>query len=79
MNTANDIIDMIRKNEIKIDLPKLDHNKQLIDQGFDSLDMATIFFALEEHFQIKIHEPDIDQGKLSSINAMVEYINRAQE
>ena len=79
MITSDDILNMIRKNEIKTDLPKLDHDKQLIDQGFDSLDMVTILFALEEHFQIKIHEQDIDQGKLPSINAMVDYINQAKE
>lgn len=79
MITSDDILNMIRKNEIKTDLSKLNHDKQLIDQGFDSLDMVTILFALEEHFQIKIHEQDIDQGKLPSINAMVDYINQAKE
>jgi acyl carrier protein len=79
MITANDIIDMIRKNEIKIDLPTLDHNKPLMDQDFDSLDMASTFFALEECYKIKISEADIDQGKLASINAMVEYVNQNKE
>ena len=79
MITANDILDMIRKNDIKIDLPTLDHNEQLMDQGFDSLDMVSIFFALEERYKIKISEADIDQGKLASINAMVEYVNKNKE
>lgn len=79
MITANDILDMIRKNDIKIDLPTLDHNERLVDQGFDSLDMVSIFFALEERYKIKISEADIDQGKLASINAMVEYVNKNKE
>jgi len=79
MITANDILDMIRKNEIKIDLPTLDNNERLIDQGFDSLDMVSIFFALEECYKIKISEADIDQGKLASINAIVEYVNKNKE
>lgn len=79
MITENDIIDMIKKNEVKIDLPTLDHNERLMDQGFDSLDMASIFFALEERYKIKISEEDIDQGKLVSINAIVEYVNKNNE
>jgi len=79
MITANDILYMIRKNEIKIDLPTLDHNKPLMDQDFDSLDMASTFFAIEECYKIKISEADIDQGKLASINAMVEYVNQNKE
>lgn len=79
MITENDIIDMIKKNEVKIDLPTLDHNERLMDQGFDSLDMASTFFALEEHYKIKISEADIDQGKLVSINAIVEYVNQNTE
>ena len=79
MITANDILDMIRKNEIKIDLPTLDHNKPLMNQDFDSLDMASTFFALEERYNIKISEADIDQGKLASINAIVEYVNQNKE
>ena len=79
MITANDILYIIRKNEIKIDLPTLDHNKRLMDQDFDSLDMASTFFALEEHYKIKISEADIDQEKLVSINAIVEYVNQNTE
>ena len=79
MITENDIIDMIKKNEVKIDLPTLDHNERLMDQGFDSLDMASIFFALEERYKIKISEEYIDQGKLVSINAIVEYVNKNNE
>ena len=79
MITANDILDMIRKNDIKIDLPTLDHNERLVDQGFDSLDMVSIFFALEERYKIEISEADADQGKLASINAIVEYVNKNKE
>jgi acyl carrier protein len=76
MITADDIIDMIRQNEIKIELREVDHSKRLMDQGFDSLDMVSTFFILEERYGIKIPEEDIDQGRLASINAMVEYVNQ---
>jgi acyl carrier protein len=76
MITENDILDLIRRNDIKINLPTLDHNERLMDQGFDSLDMASIFFALEEGYKIKISEADIDQGNLASISAIVEYVNK---
>lgn len=78
MISSTDVLNIIRQNEIKIDIAKLDHDVSLMDQGLDSLDMVSILFALEENFEIRIPEEDIDQGKLASINSMVEYINRNQ-
>lgn len=75
MINVNDIIDIIRDNEIKVDIEKSDYNDLLMEQGFDSLDMTTILFSIEENYQIKISEDDIEKGRLSSINAIVEYVN----
>ncbi|MCP4689913.1 MAG: acyl carrier protein, partial [Desulfobacterales bacterium] len=47
-------------------------------QGVDSLDMTTILFAVEERFQLRIAEEDMDSGKLSSVNAIIEFVNRVR-
>ena len=75
MISANDILDILGEGDIRIDINELNHNESLTDQGLDSLDMISLLFALEERFQIKIPEQDIDQGKLNSINAIGEYLN----
>lgn len=61
MINVNDIIDIIRDNEITVDIEKLDYDDLLIEQGFDSLDMTTILFSIEENYQIKISEDDIEK------------------
>jgi len=63
------------QNEIRIDLEELDYSESLSEQGLDSLDLVTILFTIEEKFSIKIPEEDINEGKLSSINSIVSYIN----
>jgi len=79
MITANDILDIMRKIDVHTDIDKLDHNVSLKEQRVDSLDMISILFALEEHYQIKIPEEDTVEGRLSTINAIVEYINRKKQ
>ena len=73
--TSQNILDIILQNDIRVDLEELDHSNSLAEQGLDSLDIVTILFAIEEKFQIKIPEEDIEQEKLSSINSIVSYIN----
>lgn len=75
MITANEILNIMEESEINIDISKLDYDEPLIDQGVDSLDMMSILFALEEQFKISIPEEDIEQGKLSSVNTILAYVN----
>jgi acyl carrier protein len=67
------------QNEIRVDLEELDHSESLSEQGLDSLDLVTILFTIEEKFSIKIPEEDINEGKLSSINSIVSYINEVKK
>lgn len=73
--TSQDIIDIILQNEIRVDPEELDHAQSLSEQGVDSLDIVTILFGIEERFNIKIPEEDINENKLSSIDSIVLYIN----
>jgi len=75
MITVNDIFKIIRESDIKVDVNNLEDNSPLVDQGLDSLDIMLILFAFEERYDIKIPEEDVDEGKLATINAIVEYVN----
>lgn len=77
--TSQDILDIMLQNEIRVDLEELDHSESLSEQGLDSLDLVTILFTIEEKFSIKIPEEDINEGKLSSINSIVSYINEVKK
>lgn len=79
MITANEIFKIMEENEIDIDIDKLDYDVALNDQGVDSLDITSILFAVEEKYQIRIPDEDIENEKLSSINAIVEYVNNLEE
>jgi len=71
-----EILDIIADKTTGIEVDKLDPNENLDDQGLDSLDIISTLFAVEEQYQVKIDEDDIAQGKLSTINAIVEFVNR---
>lgn len=48
------------------------------DLGLDSLDMMTILFQVEQHFDLKIPEPDIDDRNLAMVGKMAEYVTQAK-
>lgn len=75
MITAKDVLDAIRENVSTIEIKDLDRDERLMEQGFDSLDFFSTLYSLEEKCQIKIPQDDIDNGKLATVNAIVDYIN----
>ena len=74
MVNVNDILSIIRENTTNIDVSKLDFSESLREQGIDSLDMISILFAIEETYQIKIPEEDLESEKLTSIEGILNYI-----
>ncbi len=44
-----------------VSLSTEDHAKPLVDLGFDSLDQSGILLAIEEHYDIKIPDEDVDR------------------
>ncbi len=66
------ILELIEKAKIVKDINTLDHNKPLSDQGIDSLDFSSLLFSMEELFDIKI--PDDDIEKLNNINELCNYV-----
>lgn len=57
--------------EIQVD--SIDETLPLRDQGLDSLDMVTLFFALEERLSIRI--PDSETSGLLSLKDIAEHVN----
>lgn len=75
MVAPEDILNIIQNAGTPVEVEKLEYDKKLSDQGMDSLDLISTLFAIEEAYKIKVEEDDIDQGKLGSINAIVEFVN----
>jgi acyl carrier protein len=75
MIKANDVINIIQNSDIRVNIEQLDFDELLTEQGLDSLDITTILFSIEEIYQIRVLEDDIEQGKLATINSMIEYVN----
>lgn len=75
MITEKEILSIIENNDINVDAKTLDTNTLLTEQGLDSLDMMVILFALEEDYQLKVPDEDLEAGKLASIDRIVKYVN----
>lgn len=75
MIDVSDILDIMKKNDIKVETKQLNCEEPLKDQGLDSLDLIIILFSLEELYHLKISEEEIDEGKLDTINAIVDFVN----
>ena len=68
------IASQLQTQESKIQM----EDKFIEDLGADSLDTVELIMALEEEFQVKI--PDSDVENITTVGAAIEYIEaRAQE
>ena len=68
----------LQSTNLKIDLDKLDADKNLFDQGVDSFDHIMIIFAIEEYFNVKISDEDLNSGKMSTLNNILRFIESAE-
>ncbi len=74
--TVENIKEVIAEAEVLCDVNSLKNDMPLRDQGIDSLDVVNIYLLLEEKFDVKI--PDEDLNKVQTIDTIVAYINRKQ-
>ena len=74
MTTKEDILKMIKDLDINVDISSLSESRPLREQGLDSLDMATIFFELDDRYSIKVTDGDIESGKFESIEKIFNFI-----
>ena len=78
MVKVEDIIVLIGEIEsLKDKVKSLDPSVSVYEQGIDSLDMLSVFLAIQEKYGIDI--PDEDIPNLISIKDIVEYINDRKE
>ena len=75
MISNEDILKIIVDLDIDVDITSLKVSVPLTEQGLDSLDMATIFFELEDRLNIKVTDDDVESGKLESIDKILYFIN----
>jgi len=72
--TTEEIRNIIEKAETMADMDALRNDLPLTEQDIDSLDMANILLLLEENFEIKIPNEDINQ--LQSVDDIVSYLSK---
>ena len=72
--TVENIKEVIDEAEVLGDISEMKSDIAMSEQGIDSLDVVNIYLLLEEKFDIKI--PDEDLNKVQTIDNIVEYINK---
>ena len=68
---------IVEETNVVRDMSALRDEMTFDDAGIDSLDVFSIFLAIEETYGIKI--PDEDLENINSIETIVEYLNARSE
>jgi len=71
--TVENVKEIIGEAEVLGDASEMKSDLPLSEQGIDSLDVVNVYLLLEEKFDVKI--PDEDLNQVQTIDAIVEYIN----
>jgi len=69
-----DILEVLNDSGVAADLTGITNGASLSDAGVDSLDMSNFFLCLEEKFDIKIPDEDIDL--LDSLDSIASYLQK---
>ena len=67
-----ELLQIIKDSIPTIDLSKITLDTPLMDTGMDSLDQATMLLAIQERYDVKIVDEEVDE--LSSVNAIAELL-----
>jgi acyl carrier protein len=67
------IIEIISSAGVVDDMSKFDPNKSFKENGIDSLDVFTVFLAVEEQLRVKFSEED--STSIKSASEMVAFLN----
>ncbi len=68
----NKILNILLDTVVFNDTSAFQYDSSFSENGVDSLDMANILLAIEEKFKVKI--PDEDIPRLTSVNAIADYL-----
>ena len=74
--TKEEIIDIIKKVDVLLNADEIDPDKDLTEQGVDSLDLVNIYFSLEENYSIEITDESIEDQEWSTLNKIVNNVNK---
>lgn len=79
--TVENLLEALEKAQLKLDvnLRDLNSEERLVDQGIDSLDMASILFEIEDAFACEIDGEEIVAGKWNSLTNICNSINAQRE
>ena len=72
--TTEEIRSIVEEAETMAEMESLKNATPLTEQGVDSLDSANIYLLIEEKFDVKI--PDEDMNQVQSIDDIVTYVNK---
>lgn len=72
--SADQLKEVLKKNRAVKNVDRIVNNVPLREQGVDSLDMASIFLAIEENLGVRV--PDEETPKLRTIDEIVAYLSR---
>lgn len=73
MVDAGKIVEIISTTDVVDDMSKFDPDKSFKENGIDSLDVYTIFLAVEEQLGVKFSEEA--STRVKSTSEMVAYLN----
>ena len=71
--TVENVKEVVAEAEVLGDVNEMRNDIPLSEQGIDSLDVVNVYLLLEEKFDVKI--PDEDLNQVLTIDAIVDYIN----
>ncbi len=71
--SVEDIKEIIVEAEVLGDVSEMKDDVALREQGIDSLDIVNVYLLLEERFNVKI--PDEDLDKVQTIEDILSYVN----
>ena len=72
--TIKDLVDIISRMDVEVEATELKPDVSLSLQGFDSLDMMSLFFDLEKKYSIEFGN-DFNFDRWLSLNDIVENFN----
>lgn len=72
--TVENVKEIIAEADVLSSVEEMVNDVPLREQGIDSLDVVNVYLLLEEKFNVKI--PDEDLNQVQTIDNIVEYINK---
>ncbi|MEO9884443.1 MAG: acyl carrier protein [Balneola sp.] len=73
MITNDKVKELFASINDRIEVSELDDNKDLTDQGLESLDTFDFFLQIEDDYGVKVSDDQMD--KLNTVQKIVDYVN----